>query len=341
MIVTVTLNPSFDRTIELSAPLERGQVQRVLRSTQEPGGKGVNVSRALHAAGCDTLAVLPASPTDPLLGALAAAGIRTATVPVTAPIRSNTTVTEPDGTTTKLNEPGAVVGHDIAEALVRLVVESSAGASWLVLAGSLPPGLPDDSYARIVRAVRTAAEQAGAPVPRIAVDSSGAPLAALMRSDEPIDLIKPNAEELIELTTALGSDAATAAHDGLLDPDSIGHDDPLVPELADLLLRRGLRAALVTLGARGAVLVTADAVLSADAPRILARSTVGAGDCSLAGFLLASERGDDDSGCLAQAVAHGAAAASLPGSTVPGPDLADPDLIRITHHRRAPRPVAG
>ena len=59
MIVTLTMNPSFDRTVELAAPLARGQVQRAVVTGQEPGGKGVNVSRALHAAGCDTLAILP------------------------------------------------------------------------------------------------------------------------------------------------------------------------------------------------------------------------------------------------------------------------------------------
>ena len=162
MILTVTLNPSFDRTIELTAPLERGQVQRAAGVVQEPGGKGVNVSRALHVAGVDTLAVLPGAPSDPMVTALLADGIPALTIAVTSPIRSNTTLTEPDGTTTKINEPGAGLTGDAAEALLEAIVSRSADASWLVLAGSMPPGLPTDFYARIVREVRAAAARGSA-----------------------------------------------------------------------------------------------------------------------------------------------------------------------------------
>lgn len=331
MIVTVTLNPSFDRTIELDAPLERGQVQRAARAVQEPGGKGVNVSRALHAAGVETLAILPGAATDPMVTALVADGIPTETVPVASPIRSNTTITEPDGTTTKLNEPGPPLSDDTATALLEVIVTRSADATWLVLAGSMPPGLPTDFYARIVREVRAAAARAGTTAPRIAVDSSGAPLAALLASEESVDLIKPNAEELFELATALGVPVPET------DPESLGADDSTVVEIADRVLQHGLGAALVTLGSRGAVLVSETEVVRAAAPRIVARSTVGAGDCSLAGFLLASERGDDAAGRLAQAVAHGAAAASLPGSRVPTLEQAASGSIAVT---RSPRTLA-
>ncbi|MET1052398.1 MAG: 1-phosphofructokinase family hexose kinase [Mycetocola sp.] len=331
MIITVTLNPSFDRTIELDAPLERGQVQRAARAVQEPGGKGVNVSRALHTAGVGTLAILPGASTDPMVLALLADGIPTETVPVTAAIRSNTTITEPGGTTTKLNEPGAELSDETAAALLDVIVARSADATWLVLAGSMPPGLPTDFYARIVHEVRSAAHRSGSAAPRIAVDSSGAPLAALLGSAETVDLIKPNAEELFEVATALGITVPD------VDPESLGTDDDAVYAIADQVLQYGLVAALVTLGSRGAILVSATDVVSAAAPQIVARSTVGAGDCSLAGFLLASERGDDAAGCLAQAVAHGASAASLPGSQVPTLEQADPGAIVVT---RSPRVLA-
>ncbi|GGE93036.1 1-phosphofructokinase family hexose kinase [Mycetocola zhadangensis] len=328
MIVTVTLNPSFDRTIDLDAPLERGQVQRAARAIQEPGGKGVNVSRALHTAGVYTLAILPGAATDPMVLALLADRIPAETVPVTAAIRSNTTITEPGGTTTKLNEPGAALSPETATALLDLIVSRSADATWLVLAGSVPPGLPTDFYARIVREVRSAADRNGLAAPRIAVDSSGEPLAALLASDQNVDLIKPNAEELFELASSLGIVVPD------IDPESLGFDDDTVITIADQVLEHGLGAALITLGSRGAVLATPTEVLRAAAPRIVARSTVGAGDCSLAGFLLASERGDDAAGCLAQAVAHGAAAASLPGSSVPTLEQADSGTIAVT---RSPR----
>ena len=76
MIVTLTANPSLDRTVALPGPLERGEVQRAVSVRQESGGKGVNVSRALVTSGLETLAVLPGAESDPVL-----AGLREAKVP--------------------------------------------------------------------------------------------------------------------------------------------------------------------------------------------------------------------------------------------------------------------
>ncbi|MFZ7086649.1 1-phosphofructokinase family hexose kinase [Curtobacterium sp. RRHDQ10] len=313
-IVTVTPNPSLDRTVELGGELQRGAVQRATRSAAEPGGKGVNVSRAVRASGGDTVAVLPGDPTDPVLLALAGLGIPTAALPIGAPLRSNVTITEPTGTTTKINEPGpSLAAH--ADALVDLVVTSAAGARWLVLAGSLPPGLADDALAEIVRAVRSASDDAGQDAPRIAVDSSGVPFTALLASGVPIDLLKPNAEELAEVVGG--------------DPDGYEADPVRAATAAARLLDRGVRAVLLTLGSAGAVLVTAAGSWSAAAPRITARSTVGAGDSALAGYLLAETAGGTPEQCLAQAVASGAAAASLPGSTVPSLDQTRPGDVVV------------
>ncbi|WP_150308637.1 1-phosphofructokinase family hexose kinase [Planctomonas psychrotolerans] len=309
MIVTLTANPSLDRTIELSEPLRRGEVQRAFATEEQPGGKGVNVSRALLASGLDTLAVLPGARTDPMLQALAAAGIPSANLPVTGRIRSNVTLTEPDGTTTKVNEPGPTLTDSDAEALTRLVVASSAGATWLVLAGSLPPGLSDDFYARVIRAVRA---ELGSSAPRVAVDSSGAPLSALFAAGAQVDLIKPNAEELAELTGAAVGDALEDDVDAAFDA-------------ARSLVGPGCAAVLATLGSRGAVLATADGGWLAEMPPVVPRSTVGAGDSSLAGYLLADAARQPPERRLAQAVAHGSAAASLPGSTMPAAHQTRPD----------------
>ncbi|MDN4640965.1 hexose kinase [Agreia sp. PsM10] len=330
MIVTLTVNPSFDRTVELDAPLERGQVQRAVVTGQEPGGKGVNVSRALHAAGCDTLAILPGASADPLVVALEASGIPTATVSIDAPIRSNITLTEPDGTTTKLNDPGVHLSAQTVAELIDVVVASCASASWLVLAGSVPPGVPDTFYADLVRAVRAAPNSADSAGPRIAVDSSGAPLAALVASGERVDLIKPNAEELLQLAESQGLDTGSATH------EELEADPALAVSLAEALLSPALGAVLVTLGSHGAALVDSGAAWFAPAPRIVARSTVGAGDCSLAGYVLADQRGDLPAGRLAQAVAHGAAAASLPGTTVPRLDQTHPEQLTVTTLPRIP-----
>ncbi|AMM22032.1 1-phosphofructokinase [Frondihabitans sp. PAMC 28766] len=311
MIITLTPNPSLDRTIELSAPLARGAVQRSVRTTDEPGGKGVNVSRAIAASGGDTVAILPGALDDPVLVGLRARSVSTVSLPIDGRLRANVTLTEPDGTTTKINEPGPDLGpHSIA--LLDLVVEHAASADWLVLAGSLPPGLPDDFLAGVVHAVRLVH---GDRAPRIAVDSSGAPFRCLLDSGVPVDLVKPNADELAEVVGG--------------DPAHYESDRDAAVAGARLLQARGVGAVLLTLGAQGAVLVDGDGAWFAAAPAITALSTVGAGDSSLAGYLLADEAGATAPRRLAQAVASGAAAASLPGSVVPTLDQTHPEQIDV------------
>jgi len=109
MIVTLTPNPSIDRTVGLTSRLERGAVLRAESVTSQSGGKGVNISRAAVAAGVPTIAVLPAEKDDPYVLELLRDGIDCRPERPVGPVRVNLTITEPDGTTTKINSPGAVV----------------------------------------------------------------------------------------------------------------------------------------------------------------------------------------------------------------------------------------
>ena len=320
MIVTLTANPSLDRTVELPGTLLRGAVQRAAAVAEESGGKGVNVCRALTASGVVSMAVLPGADADPVMAGLQQAGVPYLNLPIQAPLRSNITLTEPDGTTTKINAPGPVLSPVEQEALIALVVgactpkEGSGPVSWLVLAGSLPPGVPADFYALVANAVR---ERLGADAPRIAIDSSGPPLTGALLHGAAPDLLKPNAEELAE-ATGFSTEAALEA-------------DPLLAvRAAGILLERGVGATLVTLGAKGALLVTAEGSWLATRPPVQARSTVGAGDSALAGYLLAEVAGVPPADCLRQAVAHGAAAASLPGTTLPALSETDPAAVTVT-----------
>jgi 1-phosphofructokinase len=334
MIVTFTANPSLDRTVALPGPLERGEVQRAVSVSQESGGKGVNVSRALVASGLESVAVLPGADSDPVLAGLREIGVPFVSLPIDEPLRTNLALTEPGGVTTKINEPGPKLDEDQQEALIKLLLESSRGASWVVLAGSLPPGFPADFYATAARRIRAAGNGSA---PRIAVDSSGAPLAAAMSGDgagadgtatgsgKP-DLLKPNAEELAELAAAAGFATATA--------DELEADPVAAAAAAAAVVRSGVGAVLATLGSKGAVLVTADGAWLATHPPVAAVSTVGAGDSALAGYLLAHGQGAAPADCLRQAVAHGAAAASLPGSTVPAVHQTTPDAVTITALRK-------
>jgi 1-phosphofructokinase len=315
MIVTVTPNPSIDRTVTLAGELIRGGVHRVTSVSSEPGGKGVNVARALTLAGLPTIAVLPAAEHDPILAGLRSQGVEFHAVPVAGGVRTNLTITEPDGTTTKINEPGAALEPSDAEALAWAVMQQARADHWVVLSGSLPPGLPDSWYSDMTAALK-------AHGCKVAVDTSDAPLAALaagLNRAAP-DLIKPNAEELASLT---GLPAAA-----LEDAVARGDADPVVAA-ARRLVDRGVDAVLATLGAAGALLVDADGAWLATPPPIQPRSTVGAGDSSLAGYVRADVEGADPAGRLQMAVAYGSGAAALPGSAMPTPAQLNLDDVAV------------
>lgn len=330
-VVTLTANPSLDRTVELAGVLVRGAVQRAAGVHEEPGGKGVNVCRALSASGVPSVAVLPGDNSDPVMQALRTTGIAHRNLPIGAPLRANLTLTEPDGTTTKVNLPGPELGLPVQESLLALTVDTCGGpdgtlpASWLVLAGSLPPGVPPDYYAVVAHALRN---RFGAASPRLAIDSSGPPLLGALLHEAMPDLLKPNGEELAEVT-------------GIATGDELEANPGLAAAAAQTLIERGVGAVLATLGAKGALLVTADGAWLATRPPVTPRSTVGAGDSSLAGYLLAETAGKAPPDCLRQAVAHGAAAAALPGTTVPSVAETEPEAVTVERLELHPVPASG
>jgi 1-phosphofructokinase len=310
VIVTLTPNPSVDRTVTLSGELARGAVLRADSVTAQSGGKGVNISRAAVAADVRTIAVLPAEKDDPFVLDLLRDGIDCRPEQPAGPVRVNLTLTEPDGTTTKINTPGAVVGTADLDRLAAAVTDRARQARWVVLAGSLPPGAPDGWYAELVGALRGS----GA---RVAVDTSGAPLVALAAGLErhAPTLMKPNGEELASLT---GGDA-----------EAIEADPHAAADAARVLVTRGVDAVLATLGGSGAVLVTADGAWHATPPPTTVVSTVGAGDSSLFGYVLGDLRGQSAEDRLRLAVAYGSAAAALPGTTIPTPAHVRADLVEV------------
>jgi 1-phosphofructokinase len=301
MILTVTPNPSLDRTYELPG-LARGAVLRAGADRVDPGGKGVNLSRAVAAAGHRTVAVVPlgGAEGDLLAQLLDRHGIEAVGVPVGGSTRVNVTLVEPDGTLTKVNAAGPRVSPAEAEALLEAVRSRSPEADWIACCGSLPRGLPPEWYAEVV----ARAHRAGA---RIALDTSGAALTVALR--ERPDVVKPNAEELAE---AAGRPLAT-----------VGDAVKAAEELRD----RGARTVLASLGAAGQLLVDGAGVWFGCAPAVTVRSNVGAGDASLAGFLAAGGVGP---AALSASVAHGTAAVQLPGSALPRPSDLDPAGVSTT-----------
>lgn len=290
MVVTVTPNPSLDRTMEVDS-LDRGEVVRARAVHLDPGGKGVNVSRALVANGHPSRAVVPLGgfEGDQLASLLGGLGIEVAPVRIAQAIRSNVTVVEPDGAVTKLNAPGPSVSDAELDALLERTVAASQGAGWVAACGALPPGAPDDLYARLVSAVRRVGV-------RVAVDTSGAALERVLAAGP--DLLKPNEAELTE---AVGSSLKTLGD---------------VVAAADKLRTYGVGTVLVSLGPDGAILVDEAGAVHGEDGVVVPRSTVGAGDALLAGFLAAGGEGPE---AVAEGVAWGAAACVLPGTAMPGP----------------------
>jgi 1-phosphofructokinase len=303
MILTVTPNPSLDRTYEVPS-LGRGEVVRATGERVDPGGKGVNVSRAVAAAGQRTVAVLPlgGAPGALVADLLHTQGIEVAPVPVAGATRSNISVAEPDGTLTKINAPGPELSATEAELLLETVREQyrAAEPTWIACCGSLPRGLAPSWYADLV----ARAHAAGA---RIALDTSGPALLEALR--ERPDVVKPNAEELAQ---AVGRPLVTVG-------DAV--------KAAEELRGMGADTVLASLGADGQLLVSGAGAWFGSARVDAVRSNVGAGDSSLAGFLIAGGRGPE---ALASAVAHGAAAVQLPGSVMPTPADLDPSAVTVT-----------
>ena len=331
MILTVSPNPSIDQTLVLGERITRGTVQRLQSFHAVAGGKGVNVSGACALAGQATRALFISPTTDPFVHLVANAGIDTRFVPTEDQVRTNITIIEPGGETSKLNGAGPLITLEVAAALADAVLEEAERLpdnSWIVLAGSLPPGLPEWWYAEIIPLIRQAA-----PTTKIAVDTSDAPLRSLtapIAPDRPSttlrgeaknrlpDLLKPNAFELAQLVQGQRDAASWATR---FEQQAERGDYSGVVAAARTVVNKGIPHVLVTLGPSGAVLATADGAWIAQPPQTDVVSTVGAGDATLAGFLLGRLAKQNLEDCLTQAVAYGTAATTLQGTQMPSPHL--------------------
>ncbi|PWI09423.1 1-phosphofructokinase [Streptomyces sp. NWU339] len=285
MILTVTLNTALDITYRVPA-LRPHASHRVTEVIERPGGKGVNVARVLAALGHEvTVTGFAGGLTGRLLRdrLTPVPGLVDALVPVSGTTRRTVAVVdERSGATTQLNEPGPTVSAAEWNAFQEVYEDLLAGASAVALCGSLPPGVPVGAYAGLIRTARAAG------VPAL-LDTSGA---ALRRgvAGRP-DVLKPNADELAELT-------------GSHEPSRATRD----------ARRRGAGAVITSLGPQGLLAVTPEGHWRAAPPAALHGNPTGAGDSAVAGLLSGLVTGLPWPDRLARAVALSAATVLAPAA---------------------------
>ncbi|MEY9941700.1 1-phosphofructokinase family hexose kinase [Streptacidiphilus sp. MAP5-3] len=283
MILTVTLNAALDVTYVVDA-LRPGTTHRVRSVAERAGGKGVNTARVLTHLGEKTLALgLAGGATGAVLRAdLDASGIPHRFTPIAGPTRRAVAVVS-GGDVTGLWEPGPVVADEEWQRFVRdYFTPALDRAGAVVLSGSLPPGVPGDAYAQLVRL----AAEAGVPA---LVDADGPALRAALAAAPA--LAKPNVEEA---RRALGYE----------------HEPPAASDLPAALVAAGARAAVVSAGADGLTACWNGERLHVAPPRAVSGNPTGAGDAASAALALA--RDTPPAEALADAVALSAAAVAAP-----------------------------
>lgn len=290
-ILTLTLNPALDMACETERVVPEDKL-RTFNETHDPGGGGVNVARVLHELGADTRALVLAGGVTGrfLIELLQAGGTPCRAIPIAGTTRISTTVH--DRSTNQeyrfVPEGPEVSAAELAHALDILDAEP---ADWLVLSGSLPRGLPADTYAKIV-----AREYARGR--NIVLDTSGPALQAALGKG--LALIKPSLREFEHLV-------------GRSLPDAAAQN-----EAALAMVRTGAATRIaVSLGADGALLATEAGVIRRPAIPVTPRGAVGAGDSFLAGMTLAFARGDTPDDALSWGLAAGAAAVMQSGTAHP------------------------
>ena len=323
-LITLTLNPALDLAtctdhVAPTHKLRCGPAQRFA------GGGGINVARVLHRLGADVQAW---ALTGGAAGAqvqklLADEGVATRLQPIAGDTRENFSVVETTtGQEFRFVLPGPTLQASEWQACLDALATHAPPPRWLIASGSLPPGTPDDFYAQLVRAVSAVSGQGV----RVAVDTSGPPLAAALQAG--VALVKPSLRELRELLQQPlehAADWCTAAQS---------------------LVRSGAADTVaLSIGEQGAVLATRAGVWQAPALNVPALTvpalnvpattgTTGAGDCFLAALVWALDRGDAPAEALRWGVAAGAAALLHPGTSLAQAD----DVQRLV--RSVPAPVA-
>jgi 1-phosphofructokinase family hexose kinase len=308
MIYTLTLNPAVDRELTVPA-MEFDSVLRATEARVDFGGKGFNVSRLLRGMEASSTAVgfLGGRAGVLLEDGLLSLGIGTDFVWVPGETRTNVSiVTQSHDHYLKANEKGPLVDDAKQQELLGKIDSLAKPGDWWVLAGSLPPGVIDDFYARVVHVLNRHEAYA-------ILDTSGESLR--MGCAEKPYLVKPNAEEAHTLT-GLPMDTHSEIAAGAAE-----------------IRRLGAQNVVVSMGKAGALLHTSEGTWLTHTPKIKEKNPIGAGDSMVGGLVWALTQGIALKEALGWGVASGAATASLPGTEVGSRPLIEELFSQVEYER--------
>lgn len=265
MIVTVTMNPAIDKTIEIDR-LNRGNLNRIEKIEYDAGGKGINVSKTIHELGGESIATgfLGGNAGRVIEEVLDSRGIKHDFVWVEGETRTNTKVCEQDGTVTELNEKGPEITPEQLTNLLEKLDDLAADNVLFILAGSIPGNMEKDIYARIIERVH----KKGA---KVLLDADG----ELFRKglEQKPDMIKPNQWEIEELQGF-----------------SHGVSDKELINVAEKMQKDGIDTVVISLGKNGALFVLENYVAKGMPLKVDVHSTVGAGDAMVAAMAYSFEK---------------------------------------------------
>ena len=308
MIYTLTLNPAIDRELTVEE-IEYDRVLSALEARIDFGGKGFNVSRMLKSLGTSSVAVgfVGGNTGKHLENGLRILGIDSDFVWVDAETRTNISiVTQAHDHYIKVNEKGPLVDETKQAELLEKILSVAQAGDWWILAGSLPPGLEDSFYARIIKLLN---ERDAIVV----LDTTGQALR--LGCEEKPFLIKPNGEEAQALT---GLPVET--------PEQVA-------VAATELRKMGAQNVAISLGKSGALLQTVEATWMVHPPAIKEKNPIGAGDSMVGGLVWALAQGIPLQEALGWGVASGAAAASLSGTKVGSRSLIEKLFSQVRYER--------
>jgi 1-phosphofructokinase family hexose kinase len=286
LIVTLTINPTIDRVISVDrlAFEDRAYINSKYDS---PGGRGINASCVIHSFSGDTRALLiSGGNTGTRLEELLNGCLPFEIIPVAREIRTNLTITDRHGLTVNLNEKGPeLTKAEVArvEAAVRKALDK---ADWLMICGSMPPGVPDNFYGKLVAMARKKKVNA-------LLHADGEALRHGI--EEKPTVVTPNHQEAERL---LGRTLLTRTH---------------YLEAAERIRSMGADSVVLSLGSRGAVGAFSEGVFEALPPRVDAVCPIGSGDALSAAYVWSMEKKADGPAALRWGVAAGTASARLPG----------------------------